>query len=67
MLDNRNTNCLGFHFINMDSFNCSNWIWGSEKMRETKEEVEELEKRLKENPFKPIDSPLKKLARRFKK
>ena len=36
-------------------------------MKETKEEVEELEKRLKENPFSPIDSPLKKLISRLKK
>ncbi len=36
-------------------------------MKETKEEVEELEKLLKDNPFKPIDSPLKKLADRLKK
>jgi len=35
-------------------------------MSETKKEVEELEKRLKENQFKPIDSLLKKLVRRLK-
>ncbi len=28
---------------------------------ETKEEVEKLKKRLKDNPFKPIENPLKKL------
>lgn len=36
-------------------------------MKETKEEVEDLEKILKENPFKPIDSPLSKLVKRLQK